>query len=507
MAEKSRTLNCLWRRCRNPPGYEKINVLIAVSTIGSQGMPNNKTVEQIFALNPRDRRALGHFLKYRAPQKHQLHALYDELMAHKRPDQPFRSQLPENRQRPLLSELKALLYDFYADRQLQLTPGLKHLLTLRQIRHRDLPWDERLMKKARGKLDQEGESAETYLLKYQLEREKTEHHIDRLGRGKQLDMGNAMLHLDFLMNRFFALQKAQHRCEQQALKQVRERNPDLEGSAAAIEAGIDAFLDAQRTAWPALQLYLAMLQHARTPTVDAVLDFDRRLRTLEPALTALLWRNLWVQLHNLYTVLINRKAPIPDAKVRDFFDWGLARGMALAEGGVPRMSFLKNMVEARCAAGASQSVAASLDTHGHRLKAEVPAAWWLLMGIVHFADEDFAQAESAVHQALRHSPPDDIYFKTGLDFLRAKIAYERGELDQLDSILTGLMRYLEQNKQLGQQHRDNLYARVKLFRRLWRLNTGNKPQVERLIADLRQAGFRDAVWLLAKAEACRDRHA
>ncbi len=469
----------------------------------------NKTVKQVLALPKTQKDEFSRFLQYMAPGKKKIHRILEVIFEHERSGQPDSNPispaiLDKYQIRPsslprLLTQLGQLLNAYFAHLELQQTPSLEHVLSLRYQRRHHANWSDSFFKKSVKHVQEEPEEANRYLYHYWLLREELENRAASINRGKQYLLLEAMQEAGDLLTRFFALQKALEINEQSSLAQVKKvvgspsQKPDQVGEAT------QRIMQSKEGDWPLLRFLQQMHRDAQTPEELKTLIIE--FRKLQAVVSETLWIDLWARLHNLATKLVNQEGA--ESLAFELYQLWLKRfHLPTSEKTATphhRPEFLKNYTELGCRIGLPDQILHLLDQIEPHSEGKEADMIQFCRAIVDFSQRDFESSLQRLNRLDAHSALSDLFFRIGMRFLRLKTLFELADWSEFESSLLSLQQFCLKNKDLPEYHREIFIDRINLFKRLLRAYTGTNPQIDRLIEDLADHQVKDRQWMLEKA--------
>ena len=304
--------------------------------------------------------------------------------------------------------------------------------------------------------------------------------------------------MDFYINRFFGLAKSQHRLERRALKQVKQEGEIIRGSAAAIEEGVDGFLEAISPGWELLDLYQRLA--AGVQDKGTMESLFAQFKAIESEISTPQWEDLWSHLHNAAAKLVNDQTPEMEELVMELLEMGIQHGAVESKGISVRFALAKNYTELACRMGRADQAAQFLDVIDGQAPQNGDVLFTFCRAIILFSRRKFEACERLLNKINLSHGLSDLYFQTGFRFLKAKAAFELGDFEGAESGVESLKQFLHQNHQFPQYHRKILLLRINFFQRLLRLEFGSKPKPDRLVRSLIDSNVEDKEWFLSKAK-------
>lgn len=477
------------------------------------GIQNKKAVRLYYRLGKKDRDNFAQFLEGNRPTTEACHVklivqfldqnaapdpkISEEKLLQSCPEIPVAS-LPR-----LLSKLYRQLIRYLANEEMNCYPGMVEVFALRQLRKRDLGWDNSIQKSANREIDKIGEDPKALLMKYWLEREHLSFLAQENPRGKRLDLN--IMHLQFLLGRYAALERAQHFCEQASLDRVRKRdeNPEQRDQE-AIDLDALRLKEMHQLArkWPLLAMYLDLYKAIRE-SVQVPRGIER-LAELKSEVSHAQHAELWQMLHNVYTGLLNKGVEGLSEEMFMLLRMGFEEDYVWTPEGTLHSAYLKNLVASASRCGKVEEARKWLEKCRKALPKDRAGVYWLCRMIADFADGKYQDALAAFAQVLRSELFEDLYFRISARFLEAKTHYELKDNTALESDLGRMKSLLYNQKNLAPSHQKIFLKRFRYFERLFNLRQGVNPQYDRLINELENDTVDDKLWILEKAVAARE---
>lgn len=243
---------------------------------------------------------------------------------------------------------------------------------------------------------------------------------------------------------------------------------------------------------PAVALYYYGYRAQLEPEEDG---HFRRLKALlhehGPLFGGEALRNLYLLAVNFCIRRLNRHERSYLREAFELYQSGLEQGAFLQNGHLSRFTYT-NIAQAGMGLGEFAWVAEFLEKHKIHLPAELrePVSQFNLARLFY----ETGRPAEAMH-CLRQIEHDDIIHNLAAKTLLAKIYFEQGEINALDSLLDSIAAYIRRKKVLG-YHRDSYLGFVKMLRLLVSFDLarpGNRRIAREKIAGIQALAERE--WL------------
>jgi hypothetical protein len=243
---------------------------------------------------------------------------------------------------------------------------------------------------------------------------------------------------------------------------------------------------------PAIALYYHGYQALLEPGADGHFQhFKALLQEHGPSFEGEELRNLYLLAVNFCIRRLNRQERAYLREVFDLYQSGIALGVFLENGQLSRFTYT-NIAQAGMGLGEFLWVAGFLEQYKKYLPVELrePVSNFNLARLYY---ETGRPAEAM--RCLLRVEHDDIIHNLAAKTLLAKIYFEQGEFNALDSLLDSIEAYIRRKKVLG-YHRDNYLGFVRMLRLLHTTEPGNaakRAEIRQKIAGAKVLAERE--WL------------